>query len=378
MTEVEVMGFANFQHIPEWIVNQEIYMYLVTKFDFENNLIKDDVANIEINVEIVERALGLPSGGDEFPEYYPDDLEYEALKSSDDQEEGEGYNAQEEEQINNERDDQSEEGVVEDEEVLKKWTQIEEELKSQRRTVGIEKKKLTKEQEAEVEATLKHAAECFLDDFDGYDEGIPSFSFGFSQDFKSPTHTPKRSMQEEILDIAPLNEIIPENISFQEPENLINMGPTRELTADEQKKIYNWVMKASKEDGVQEEMIAKLEWRYSSHLSEFDRISNKGEYFEMNPNLGLDKEDFDKEKAATRQWEQLNDIRRKLVIEIATSRLNTHRIAVFQKSSKLPQGRNNSNRVKKKEVKMPFTAPSTKEITKRAEGNKAAEKRKKK
>ncbi|MED6193227.1 hypothetical protein PIB30_017193 [Stylosanthes scabra] len=75
--------------------------------------------------------------------------------------------------------------------------------------------------------------------------------------------------------------------------------------------------------------------------------------------------------------EQLNDIRRKLVIEIATSKFNTHRIAVFQKSFELPQRRNNPNRKKKKEVKTLFTAPSTKEITKRAEGNKAAEKRKK-
>ncbi|MED6125207.1 hypothetical protein PIB30_066494 [Stylosanthes scabra] len=70
MTEVDAMGFANFQHIPEWIVNQEIYMYLATKFDLENNVIKDDVANIEINAEIVEHALGLPFL-----------CEYEALKS---------------------------------------------------------------------------------------------------------------------------------------------------------------------------------------------------------------------------------------------------------------------------------------------------------
>ncbi|MED6161110.1 hypothetical protein PIB30_057635 [Stylosanthes scabra] len=135
--------------------------------------------------------------------------------------------------MNNERDDQSEEVVIEDEEVLKRWTQIEDELKSQRRTIGIEKKKLTKEQEEEIEATLKDAAECFMNDFDGYNEDIPSFSFEISQEFKSPTHTPKRSMEEEILDIQPLNEIIPENIRFQQVENPIGMGPTRELTAIE-------------------------------------------------------------------------------------------------------------------------------------------------
>ncbi|MED6109202.1 hypothetical protein PIB30_031304 [Stylosanthes scabra] len=462
MPEVEAMGFADFQYIPEWTVNQEIYTYLATKFDVENNLIKDDVANIEINAEIVERALRLPSGGDDFPDYNLKDLEYKALKSrcgnynlkdlkefvincplqteeqrmlfreafilllgktflcpttneklslerhfplivdvknpqqynwslqiltlikdaiEDYQTKGVKHlsacmfivviiyfqrlkrgrldkcrsvepwiidwslpnlehrataalkkrimlekknkkaekNCKENKQAGEkkkERDDQSEEGVVEGEEFLKKWTQIEEELKSQRRTVGNENKKLTKEQEAEVEATLKDAEECFLDYIDGDDEGIPSFSLDFSQEFKSP----KRSMHEEILDIAPLNEIIPENIPFQEAENPINMRPTRELTAEEQKKIYNWIMKASKEDTVREEMIAK----------------------------------------------------------IATSMFNTLRIEVFQKSYEPLQRRNNPNRYKKKEVKTPFTAPNIKEITKRAEGNKAAGKRKKK
>ncbi|MED6175906.1 hypothetical protein PIB30_082759 [Stylosanthes scabra] len=66
-------------------------------------------------------------------------------------------------------------------------------------------------------------------------------------------------MEEEILDIQPLNEIIPENIPFQQAENPISMGQTRELTSIEQKKIYNWVMKSSKEDGVQQEMIATFQ-----------------------------------------------------------------------------------------------------------------------
>ncbi|MED6149060.1 hypothetical protein PIB30_058918 [Stylosanthes scabra] len=61
MAEVEAMGFHSLQHILEWIVNQEIYTYLASKFDLDNNVIKDDVANIEINAEIVERALRLPS-----------------------------------------------------------------------------------------------------------------------------------------------------------------------------------------------------------------------------------------------------------------------------------------------------------------------------
>ncbi|MED6137092.1 hypothetical protein PIB30_061747 [Stylosanthes scabra] len=63
MAEVEAMGFGSLQHILEWIVNQEIYTYLASKFDLDNNVIKDDVANVEINAEIVERALRLPSCG---------------------------------------------------------------------------------------------------------------------------------------------------------------------------------------------------------------------------------------------------------------------------------------------------------------------------
>ncbi|MED6122599.1 hypothetical protein PIB30_041223 [Stylosanthes scabra] len=282
----------------------------------------DDVANIKINAEIVERELGLPSCGDEFPKYWPTDADYEALKSRwgkicltdlkdfvvecplKTEEErmyfreavilllgntffspttnsilsperhfplmGEEYNKQE--AGNNERDDQCGEGVIEDEEVIKKWTQIEEELKSQRTMVVFEKKKLTKEQEEEIEKTLNDAADFFMDDFDGY--------------------TPKDTILTE-----------------------------RNLTAYE----------------------------------------TRGEYVRMNLNLGLDKENFDKEKAAIRQWEQLNEIRRKLVVEIVTSKYNTHRIEVFQKSFALPQRRNYPNREKKKEVKTPFTVPNTKE-----------------
>ncbi|MED6219554.1 hypothetical protein PIB30_036804 [Stylosanthes scabra] len=207
MAEVEAMDFGNLQYIPEWIVNQEICMYLASKFDLDNNVIKDDVANIEINAEIVERALGLPSSGDEFPEYFPTNSDYEALKKSDDQEEGEGYNKQE--AGNNERDDQFREEVIEDEEVIKKWTQIEKELKSQRTMIVYEKKKLTKEPEEEVEKTLKDATEFFMNNFDGYSS--------------------EANIQEDLL------------------------------TANEKKKIYNWVMNALKDSGVQEEMIATFQ-----------------------------------------------------------------------------------------------------------------------
>ncbi|MED6120127.1 hypothetical protein PIB30_018154 [Stylosanthes scabra] len=80
-------------------------------------------------------------------------------------------------------------------------------------------------------------------------------------------------MEEEILDIQPLNEIISENIRFQQDGNTINIGPTRELTTIEQKKIYNW-------DTI---LINRNLVAYET----------KGEYFGMNPNLGIDKENFD-------------------------------------------------------------------------------------
>ncbi|MED6183749.1 hypothetical protein PIB30_040644 [Stylosanthes scabra] len=102
----------------------------------------------------------------------------------------------------------------EEEEIIKNWTQIEEELKS--------------------------AADFFIDDFEKFSsQNIPSFSSGISQDFKSLTPTPKRSKQEEIIDIPPINEMVPANISFQEVENPTTMGPMRVLTADEERKVYN-------------------------------------------------------------------------------------------------------------------------------------------
>ncbi|MED6125162.1 hypothetical protein PIB30_066058 [Stylosanthes scabra] len=197
------------------------------------------------------------------------------------------------------------------------------------------------------------------------------------------------------------------------------MGPTRELTTIEQKKIYNWVMKSSKEDGVQQEMIAtfqgcrnifllRMEFRL---LKPHKWINSSGKIVEdmlkivfptyhhteigfqcsyakvpkqpNNDDYGICMLKFMEswtEDSNLKEFnnEQLNKIRRRLVIEIATSIYNTHRIVIFQKSFDLPQRRNNPNREKKKEVKTAFIAPSTKEITKRAEGKKAAEKRKKK
>ncbi|MED6150360.1 hypothetical protein PIB30_071536 [Stylosanthes scabra] len=64
----------------DWIVQQELFLHLASKFDLENNLIKDDVGNIEVNTVAIERATGLPSYGANFPEYDPDDIHTAALK----------------------------------------------------------------------------------------------------------------------------------------------------------------------------------------------------------------------------------------------------------------------------------------------------------
>ncbi|MED6141568.1 hypothetical protein PIB30_104758 [Stylosanthes scabra] len=59
---------------------KELFLHLASKFDLENNLIKDDVGSIEVNATIVERAIGLPSYGTGFPEYNPDDIHIAVLK----------------------------------------------------------------------------------------------------------------------------------------------------------------------------------------------------------------------------------------------------------------------------------------------------------
>ncbi|MED6223779.1 hypothetical protein PIB30_077395 [Stylosanthes scabra] len=80
VAKIITMGFGDFQQIPDWIVQQELFLHLASKFDLENNLIKDDVGSIEVNATIVERAIGLPSYGADFPEYDLDDIHTAALK----------------------------------------------------------------------------------------------------------------------------------------------------------------------------------------------------------------------------------------------------------------------------------------------------------
>ncbi|MED6167261.1 hypothetical protein PIB30_001157 [Stylosanthes scabra] len=57
MVEVEAMRFSDLQHIANRIVQQELYMHLASNFDLDNNLIKHDIDNIEVNATIVEIIL---------------------------------------------------------------------------------------------------------------------------------------------------------------------------------------------------------------------------------------------------------------------------------------------------------------------------------
>ncbi|MED6203819.1 hypothetical protein PIB30_003110 [Stylosanthes scabra] len=61
-----------------------------------------------------------------------------------------------------------------------------------------------------------------------------------------------------------------------------------------------------------------------------------------------------------RYVEELVNIRRRLVLDIALSNYNTKQASLLQKAYTIPQRRNNSDRGKKKEVKTSFTAPNTK------------------
>ncbi|MED6126663.1 hypothetical protein PIB30_080578, partial [Stylosanthes scabra] len=61
VAEIVTMGFGDFQQIPNWIVQQELFLHIASKFDLDNNLIKDDV-------------------GADFPDYEPDDIHTAALK----------------------------------------------------------------------------------------------------------------------------------------------------------------------------------------------------------------------------------------------------------------------------------------------------------
>ncbi|MED6111419.1 hypothetical protein PIB30_052161 [Stylosanthes scabra] len=55
------MGFRDLQHMPNWTVKQGLFLRLASRFDLENNLIKDDVGTIEVDASVIGRAIGLRS-----------------------------------------------------------------------------------------------------------------------------------------------------------------------------------------------------------------------------------------------------------------------------------------------------------------------------
>ncbi|MED6222489.1 hypothetical protein PIB30_064945 [Stylosanthes scabra] len=188
----------------------------------------------------------------------------------------------------------------------------------------------------------------------------PSFSLGFSQEFKSPIPSPERSPSEddEVLDIPPIREMLPE-----EDPSTIQLKP---LTLEQDDKIYDWVMNPSKAKAIQEETIAIyrgyqnffllrseiryirprswindkiINWRckeynYSSltrFMEDFycvevgimnttltdnnlDAYQKEGKYVGMHQKLGEDGKNFDRNKAANRKWGKLIEDMLKIVI----------------------------------------------------------------
>ncbi|MED6169826.1 hypothetical protein PIB30_024944 [Stylosanthes scabra] len=80
MAEVIAMGFRDLEDMPNWTVKQEFFLHLASRFDLENNLIKDDVGMIDVNASVSERAIGLPLYGIDFPDYDPGNIRTAALK----------------------------------------------------------------------------------------------------------------------------------------------------------------------------------------------------------------------------------------------------------------------------------------------------------
>ncbi|MED6158583.1 hypothetical protein PIB30_034131 [Stylosanthes scabra] len=74
--------------------------------------------------------------------------------------------------------------------------------------------------------------------------------------------------------------------------------------------------------------------------------------------------------------ETLANLRRQLVIDIVLTPFNTKRVDVLKMILPHLQGRSIPKRGKKKEVESPYTAPNTREITRRAEKRERIWKRK--
>ncbi|MED6113221.1 hypothetical protein PIB30_068816 [Stylosanthes scabra] len=213
VAEIITMGFGDFQQISDWIVQQELFLHLASKFELENNLIKDDVGNIEVNVAVIEYATGLPSYGADFPEYDPDDIHTTALKLR----WGDIVSSLRVGQLDR---------YHGPEPWFAQWTAS---MLDLRATSTLKK--------AEEEVSQYFAKKKKPDISDR-----PSFLLGFSPEFNTPTPSPDASTSEdtEVLDITPIREVLPGQDS----------STIQSLTLEQDNKIYNWVMNSSKAKGM--------------------------------------------------------------------------------------------------------------------------------
>ncbi|MED6145362.1 hypothetical protein PIB30_024408, partial [Stylosanthes scabra] len=271
MAEVIAMGFPDLEDMPNWTVKQELFLHLASKFDLENNLIRDDVGMINVNASVIERAIRLPSYGYDFPDYAPANNRFAALKL--------------------------------------RWGQV---TLTDLKAFVIECPMGSNEERREFrEAFILLLAKSFLCPTTNnyisperhlplvvdvanprtynwkpdvrsakYHDG-PLFSLG--PDFNTPTPSPDgpTSKDAEVLDIPPIREILPENIVLNAEEDpcTIRLKP---LTSEEEKKIYN------------------LNTTITDHnLEEYHK---HGTYVGMCPNLGADGKNFDRDKASNRKW----------------------------------------------------------------------------
>ncbi|MED6146477.1 hypothetical protein PIB30_034705, partial [Stylosanthes scabra] len=65
----------------------------------------------------------------------------------------------------------------------------------------------------------------------------------------SPTPSPERSKDDEVLDIPPIREMLPDDVIFHPEEDPSPIRPLKPLRSYQEDKIYNWVMKPSKVKG---------------------------------------------------------------------------------------------------------------------------------
>ncbi|MED6170243.1 hypothetical protein PIB30_028976 [Stylosanthes scabra] len=287
MAEVIAMGFRDLEDMPNWTVKQELFLHLGSKFDLENNLIRDDVSMIDVNASVIERAIGLPSYGYDFPDYAPANNRFAALKLRwgqmlQIQEDTIGHcksllglkipSGTSKERVilfqrlecgplnryrgaepcefenQNEADYDQEERVQNDSPMTS--SQVEREVEADWPTMDVDEEFLDLLGKVEKEARKRYASQ--------HPDGLTS-------------------KDAEVLDIPPIREILPENIVLNAEEDpcTIRLKP---LTSEEEKKIYNSVMYGSKGNNLQEEKIAM--WRGDANFflirGEFRFLRSKG------------------------------------------------------------------------------------------------------